>query len=431
MTKDAINAKKVERRKLWEQMKAIHKKAGEANEGEGRSLTDDEQQQWDKMDADISKIDAWIAREERVMQEDALAVEAEQRRDEAEKTMTPDEAAEMRMFRKFLLQGVRGMDAEERKVMESMLETLPTEVRALAAASGGGSFTIPKQFSYEIERVEALYGGMFEACRVIRTATGGTMHYPKEDDTGQEGEWLTENTATTDQDTTVTDETFGDYTVSSKAMKVSMQLAHDTAFNLDQWLQQTGGRRIGVTSNKAFTNGDGSGKPTGLVPNVTSGVTAASATTVTADELIEAAHAVNPIYRRRPQPLGNVRAAGANPLDSTHLGWMFNDGSLKAIRKLKDSNGQYLWQPSVQAGVPDLLFGYPYIINPDMPAMTTGLKPFIFGDFSGYIIRKVEQSALLRLSERYAEKFQMAWILFERYDGKIINASKLRALTMA
>ena len=111
---------------------------------------------------------------------------------------------------------------------------------------------------------------------------------------------------------------------------------------------------------------------------------------------------------------------------------MMSDTALATFRKLKDTTNQYLWQPSMQAGVPDSLFGYPVEINSDMPAMTTGLKPVAFGDFyEGYLIRDVRGFQLLRMDERYADYLQVGFLGFARSDGLVRNASAYKVITLA
>jgi HK97 family phage major capsid protein len=113
--------------------------------------------------------------------------------------------------------------------------------------------------------------------------------------------------------------------------------------------------------------------------------------------------------------------------------FMFNDTTLRNIRKLKDGNGQYLWQPGLQAGVPGVLLGQGYRINQDMPAMTTGLIPIVYGDLMKYKIRDIQSIRFRRLVERYAESDQEAFVAFFRTDGKLLDAgtNPVKNITMA
>ena len=106
--------------------------------------------------------------------------------------------------------------------------------------------------------------------------------------------------------------------------------------------------------------------------------------------------------------------------------------SLKTVRKLKDSNGMYLWQPNVQAGTASTLFGYGYVINQDMAVPATGVKSVLFGDFeAGYVIRIVQGIQVVRFEERYMDYFQRAFTTFCRADAEVQDSYAYRALTQA
>jgi hypothetical protein len=135
---------------------------------------------------------------------------------------------------------------------------------------------------------------------------------------------------------------------------------------------------------------------------------------VTADELIDLQHSVDPAYR------------------SDRSRWMMADSTLAAIRKLKDSQGHYLLEPDVRAGIPNTLLGYPVVINNDMAAMATGVKSILFGDFTaGYVVRDVLDVRVIRMAERYADYFQVGFVAFMRSDGLVQDSAAYRALTQA
>lgn len=439
---------------LWNQMQDLDKRAVT----EKRDLSQDEKNQWDKMEADISQFDKDIEREEKRMRLAALDSEKEAREQEDRigkvsaqmgvrerrkifekrelgESLTQQErdcATGMDRYKaafdNLLLRGLDGISQEERNLITNEVER-----RALSSDATTGSYLVPEQYSYEIERVQILQGGMLEACRVVRSAKGGPLPWPTNDDTANAAEWLAQNnTATADTDATLGLTTFNDYTVSSGPIKVSEQLVHDSAFSIDDFVTTIAGERIGRKTNNGFTVGTGTTHPLGLFTSgqATVGKQTAAANAITYDELIDMIHSINPIYRKKPTP-ANFKAAGAFSMNATHTGWMFNDATLAVIRKLKDDQNRPLWEPSVQVGVPDMLLGYRYIVNPDVASIASNALVAAFGDFSGYMIRKVEQSGVKRLVERYAEAYQIAWLLFERWDGKIINTSKVKTLKMA
>jgi HK97 family phage major capsid protein len=187
---------------------------------------------------------------------------------------------------------------------------------------------------------------------------------------------------------------------------VSAELIQDSAYNLEQVLGNLIGIRLGRGTNAALTTGDGNGDPNGIVVASTAGVTAASATAFTADELYDLVHSVDPAYRGMPG-----------------CAFMMHDSVIKAIRKLKNGDGQYLWQPGLGVGSPDRLLGYPVEVNQQMAGtIEASAKIALFGDFSKYMVREVAGLRFRKLEERYADTDQVAYIAFLRMDGDLIDA---------
>ena len=108
--------------------------------------------------------------------------------------------------------------------------------------------------------------------------------------------------------------------------------------------------------------------------------------------------------------------------------WVLNDSTIKAIRKLKDNNGQYLWQPSLTAGTPDMILGRPIKTSAYMPAMAAGAKTIAFGDFSYYWIADRQGRSFKRLNELFAATGQVGFLASQRVDGKMILAEAVKVL---
>lgn len=216
----------------------------------------------------------------------------------------------------------------------------------------------------------------------------------------------TENTPTSDQ-----------LTISAlKAtalMKVSEELMADSAFDLATYL--TGDQAIGAINtleNTAYTTGNGSTQPQGVVGRASSGVTAASATAITTDEIIDLQEALNPRYWLRGR-------------------FMFSQSTRKHLRKLKDASGQYIWQAGLQAGAVDTLAGWPVTINPDMATIATGATTVLAGDFSFFWIVDRGGYFLQRLNELYAEYGQVGFRAFHRSDSNLILTEAVKKLVQA
>jgi HK97 family phage major capsid protein len=288
------------------------------------------------------------------------------------------------------------------------------------ATSGAGMETIPEGFMYELERRRLFFASPRQVCRVIKTASGNELLWPTVDDTSNSGVKLAEATTIgTSVDPTFAAVTFNAIKYSSKPVFISQELIEDSAFNLASEIASLLGERLGRIEASATTTGDGSGDPNGVVTASGTGVTSATATVITADEIIGLVHSLDPAYRNSPS-----------------TGFMFHDTVLLYIRKFKTADGQYLWQPGFTTGEPDRLLGYPYTINQAMEALSSGLpvtakKHMLFADFSKFVIRDVANMRFYRLDERYRDTDQTAFIAFTRLDSDAIQANAIKALLQA
>lgn len=280
------------------------------------------------------------------------------------------------------------------------------EARALSSTfPTAGGYTIPEGFVNSLERAMLAFGGMREVADVIRTTSGNPMPWPTTNDTSNKGARIQENTSVaTTPDMTFGQVVFYSHKYTSKEILVPVELLEDSAFDLASVVGSMLGERLGRITNEEFTTGSGAAMPKGIVPASTLGVTTVSATAITADEILGLVHSVDPAYR-------------------TGAGFMFHDSILLAIRKLKDGNGQYLWQPGLQAGTPDRLANYPYTVNQDMQAsVATATKTMLFGLLSKYKIRDVAGIRMIRLNERHADSDQVGFLAFSRHDGNLLDA---------
>jgi HK97 family phage major capsid protein len=288
------------------------------------------------------------------------------------------------------------------------------------ATAGAGVETSPEGFMAELERRRLEFAHVRQVCRVIFTASGNPMPWPKVDDTSNSGVKLDEATTIgTSVDPTFSAVTFNAYKYSSKPVFISQELLEDSAFNLSSEIASMLGERLGRIEGSAMTTGDGSGDPNGIVTAAGTGVTSAAAAAFTADEVIGLVHSLDPAYR-----------------SGSSVGFMFHDTALLYMRKFKDANGQYLWAPGMTASEPDRLFGFPYTINQAMEPLVsnvpvTAKKHVLFGDFSKYVIRDVSSMRFYRLDERYRDTDQTAFIAFKRLDGDTIRAEALKVLLQA
>lgn len=407
------------RARLWDQMRSIVDTA----ERESRSLSGEEAAEYDRLEkdldartADINKIEADEARAkrhaERAGKFDQAATAAITPR--AAGTADDDDPYAV-AFRSYLKGGNSALSAEHRQALQSGLSNDP-EVRAQAVGTGSaGGYLVPAQFRNELIRRMKAYGAVMDEATVITTETGANLPWPTMDDTSNVGALLAENTQLSEQDVALGTASLDAYMYTSKLTRASYQLVQDAGFDVENLVQSAHAERLGRITNQHFTTGTGTAQPDGIVTSAVSGVTAAGVAAITSDEIIDLVHSVDPAYRTSPRAK-----------------FMLSDTALKVIRKLKDANGMYLWQPNVQAGTAASLFGYPYVINQDMAVPATGVKSVLFGDFqAGYVVRIVTGIQTITFNERYADFLQVAWSSYMRADGTVQNTNAYKALTQA
>ncbi len=307
--------------------------------------------------------------------------------------------------------GINAVTPEHRQLLEAGF--VPgDDVRALGLADDtAGGYLVPELFRNVLTETQKFYGGMLSVANIITTTTGNDLVWPTNDDTGNEGEYLGEGGAVSEQGTSFGRRKLGAFVLSTKMIKVYLPLITDSAFDLESWLPKKMGERIGRRGNRAFTAGTGVGQPQGFVDAVAIGKTGLTGQTVTViyDDLVDLEHSVDIAYR-------NERSQ-----------WMFHDLTLAKLRKMKDSTGRPLWEPSLVVGAPSTFNGRRYTVNNDMPQMAANARSIAFGDFqAGYIIRRVAGVTMMRLDERYAESLQRAFLGFERHDGMVDDAAAIR-----
>lgn len=290
------------------------------------------------------------------------------------------------------------------------------EYRALAVGTdSAGGYAVPDLFRNEVQKTMKAFGGVRDVANVITTDTGQNIEWPTFDGTAQVGAIVAENVQVAELDPAFGIASLDSYLWSSKLVRVPIQLTQDSAINMEDFLRDALAERIARIQNTKFTVGTGTGEPDGVAVSPTIGVTAASATAITSDELISLYHSVDPAYR-------------------SNFTFMAHDNTIAAIRKLKEATtNAYIWQPGLQAGVPDQLLGRPVVVNQDMDAsLATTDIAVLGGDFKRYyVIRDVRSFELMVLKERYADYHQYGYLGFSRSDGTKADTAAVKALKMA
>lgn len=305
--------------------------------------------------------------------------------------------------------GGSGNDPERMKALNAYIRTGQVQAALQVDTDSEGGYTVADEFERQLIQGLEAQNVMRRLAKVIPSISG-TKSIPVVSSHGT-ATWTAEEAAHTESDETFSVVTLGAHKV-SRLIKVSKELLRDSAFDIAAYLAAEFARAIGAAEESAFVAGNGTGKPTGFTASSTLGVTAAGAAAVTANELIDLQHSLPKQYRAKAV-------------------FMAKDASVKAVRKLVGSDGQYLWQPSMQNGVPATLLGSPLESSEDMPAMTTGLKSWAYGDFSYYWIADRAGFSMQRLDELYAATGQVGFIGERRVDGKLTLAAAVRHLIQA
>jgi HK97 family phage major capsid protein len=399
------------RANLFEQLKDINDRT--QYDPQGQDL-----EQLNRLDAELDREDAIIAR-----------IEGEQAREQVYNRVDrtgvvpagdggqgAGEQAEYReAWSAFLRDGTQDMDPEMRKVLNAGRVNLPKNAAGVGTGSAGG-YAVPPEFREKFVQTLKYYGPMLSEAEIIETESGANMPWPTNDDTGNVGAILAENTAVSEQDVTLGQASIDAYMYTSKLVRVSFQLMQDMP-TFDSWLIERLGERIGRILNAHFTTGTNSSQPNGIVTGGTVGVTGTGSFATTGvlgtgkgDNIIDLVESLDPAY-------------GA----STNLKFMGHQAVRKAVRKLQDSQGRYMWEISLQNGVPDSLLGYQFLLNNDMATPAVSSKSLLFGDIrAAYLARIVKELTTLRLTERYADFLQVGFLAFERADGEVQNANAYR-----
>ena len=271
-----------------------------------------------------------------------------------------------------------------------------------------GGYLVPDEFERTL--VQALEGENTLRSRLhVITTSSGTHKIPVVASKG-EASWIDENGAYPEDDDTFSQVSIDAHKLGT-IIKVSEELLNDSAFDLESYFSAEFARRIGAKEEEAFITGNGSSKPTGILESAEVGVTAASATAITADEIIDLFYSLKAPYRKNAV-------------------WVVNDSTIKAIRKLKDGNGQYIWQPALKDGDFDTLLGRPVLTSAYMPEIATKAKPVMFGDLSFYWVGDRQGVTFKRLNERYADMGQVGFLTSKRLDGKLTLPEAIKVLQM-
>ena len=373
---------------------------------EGRSLNAEEKSKFDAMEADARSIKEQIDIIERTAEmKKELAANAEVRE-------AAPKATRKGAFEKYLRNGMSSLNANERSMMAELRGT-STQI---AGTDSLGGFLVPQDFSNELDMATLFTGEVERLAKKLNTAGGALLDYPTINDTATDAGLISEAASVTVQDMTFANAQLSAYNYASQ-VRVSMQLLQDNAFDLNAFLAEAMGERIARATNGAFTTGTGSSQPQGIITGASLGKTAASATAIAADDILDLIHSIDPSYRNKPT-----------------FGLMAHDNVIAAIRALGlgSANDFPIFIPSMEAGQPDKLFGYNIYYNNDMESsIATGNKTLLAADFSKFVVRSAGGVQMVRLNERYMDELEVGFVSYARKDSKVLDTRAVKYLAQA
>ena len=380
------------RANLWENAKDFLN----THQDENGLMSSEDAAIYDKMEADIQDYTAQIERMERQGQIDAQmsawngspligAPGAGAKRPEAKTGIASDNYAED--YNCYL----RG---------RALVHNVMSE-----GVDANGGYLVPTEFERQIVTALDENNVVRSVANVIKTAAERKIPVAASHVAAQ---WTAENGAYTESNPTFAQKAIDAYKETALA-KVSIELLQDSMFSVEAYLANEFGRAFGILEEEAFCVGTGTGQPTGIFNaydnnapvggeiNVITGTSGA----VKGDDLISLIYALKAPYRKNAK-------------------FLMKDSSVAEIRKLKDGNGVYMWQPSLQAGQPDKLLGYDLLTSAYAPEIAANALPVAFGDFHSYWISDRSGITIQRLNELYSANGQVGFIATKRCDGKTI-----------
>ena len=395
---NTTNELRNQRARIWEQAKAFL----DSHRDKNGILSAEDTETYERMEQDIVNLGKEIDRQDRLD-----AFERELKAPTSEPLTSKPDGAKMEM------KTGRASDEYKKNFWNALRSKypLPSVTNALQVGTDSeGGYLVPDEFERTL--IEALEEeNIFRRIATVIHSNSGDRKIPVVASKGTAG-WIDEEGLYPESDDSFGQLSLGAYKLGTM-IKISEELLNDSAFDMEGYLTRECARRIGTKEEEAFFKGDGTGKPLGLLADsggADIGVTTTGAS-ITADDVIDLYYSLRVPYRKKAK-------------------WIMNDSTVSALRKLKDQNGQYLWQPSLVAGTPNTILGCEVISSPFMPSIATGEKAIAFGDYSYYWIADRQGRTFKRLNELFATTGQVGFLGAQRVDGKLILPEAIKVLKL-
>jgi HK97 family phage major capsid protein len=354
-------------------------------------------------------------------------------------------SAHERAFRNYLRHGIAGIASEDRRALVRVEERVTNDANALYTVGGASNagYLVPQGFWANLQVALKQFGGLLNVAKIVETSTGNPMPWPTTDPTNIVGNYVgAQGTQLGFQDYVFGQGMMNAWTITSNVALASVEAMNDTAFDVETFVRERIGESIGRFVAAELHTGTGSSAMLGLKTALTAygvktgaqgGVyqpTAAGTVTTIGhvatplnklaggtpgfDDVINMTAKIDPAYRA-----------------SGRCTWVMNDNTQWKIRSITDTQGHPLWNPNVQVGGQDRIYGYPVLIDQNIGDISTTASTdggMYFGDFQTcMVVRQVNQAGVMRLDERYADFLQVGFLGFVRMDSR---SNDLRAVSM-
>lgn len=378
------------RAKVWDTAKNFV----ETHEDKNGVLSDEDTATYNKMEKEIEDLTAAIDRQQR----------AERREAELAKPVNSPITGKPFMGDAKEVKKGRASDAYK----DAMLSALRSNFRNVSnvlqeGVDADGGYLVPEE--YDRRLIDVLDGENIMRSLATKITTAG-QHKINIAATKPAAAWIEEGGALSFGDATF-DQIYLDAYKLHVAIKVTEELLYDNAFGLENYIITQFGKALANAEEDAFLNGNGTGKPTGIFAENGGGQIAATLTAaIKSDDLIDLVYGLKRPYRK-------------------NASFIMNDATLASLRKLKDNNGAYIWQPSYKEGEPDRVLGY--AVHTSAFAPTNAIA---FGDYSYYNIGDRGSRSFAELRELFAGNGMVGYVAKERVDGKLILPEAVKILKL-
>lgn len=401
------------RNRAWEQAKAFLDRADE----NGKLSTEDDAA-FNRANDEVSELDARI---QELYGRYKANKQFEENKEEFDRVINPAaraaaERREQSQFRRLFAGEIDNINLDFRALHRyvdprtGMLKIEPRAALGEDAAAAGGN-TVPTDFLNQLYQHMIHLSAIRQTnVRILATSDGRPIELPKTVSFG--------TAALSGEGSAIagTDPSFGQLTMNAwkygRVLHISNELLTDTGVDIEGFIAQDLGRDLGQVTGAALVTGDGSNKPRGVV-------TAVAADAGTAVQIASATVEVDNLIDLFYSPIRPYREQGF---------WFMADSTEKSLRKKKNANDEYVWQPSIIPGAPNTLLGRPVVVDPNMPAIASAAKSVVFGDFSGYVIREAGGVQIATTEDLKFAEDQRSYRATLRIDGDLLDANALDCL---